>query len=1284
MTQHLRVAILSAVCGALLIGCPNPRAVCGNAIVETGEACDDGNTTPGDGCESDCRTTEATGGGTGGGAVTGGGGGSTGGGTGGGTTGGGTGGGSTGGGTGGGTTTPGCQITPGTGGTLITGTILGDTLLVAGQVLIDGTGTITCVAADCTAGAGTATRIDCPGQVVSPGLINAHDHLTYQNPPYVPAATKVAERFEHRNNWRKGQAGHTNVQTIALGVTEPVNADRFAELRQVMAGTTSVVTHGTWSTQLNGLLRNLDTTPAQGQLGTITGARGVVSETFPCNDSGGTAITSPTACPAAIDDGTLVPTDSAYFGHVAEGINAAARNEFLCLAAKTNSIVGPKSAFVHGIALTPDDLSLMATAGTSLVWSPRSNVSLYGDTAVIPVARRANVNLALGTDWLISGSMNLLRELRCADELNSGYFATALTDEELWRTVTSGGADALQASGKLGRLRVGLLADVAIFAPKAGKSAYRAVIEAEPQDVLMTMRGGTVLYGEPDLVAAFDAANECEAIDVCGAPRKVCVVPDTKTFAAVPNGMSLAQLNTATQYPLFFCGGATPTHEPSCVPERAASWGSGQTNSVNSSSIYTSASTDMDHDGIANGSDNCVGVFNPIRPLNNGVQADGDGDGLGDACDPCPLNANTTTCTAVDPNDRDGDGVPTAIDNCPLVANPAPQADTDGDGKGDACDPCPNDANPGAAGCPTTIYAIKNGTTPLGQTVALRNVLVTAVATSGFFLQVSPIDAVWVNENFSGVYAYAPGSGLSAGDRIDIPATVAANFRGQIQISGALSAGDGGVTVLSSGNALPAPVVVSPADVATDGGRAAALEAVLVRVDNITVTDIAPLPGSGDVAPTNEFVVDGGLLVNDFMYLVSPPVVNQTFLSITGVLNYRNGNSKLEPRGLTDIVSGPPSLVSLSPALVYVRAGSSTTLPAPLFVRMSNNALSDMGVTVTASSGEVTVGDGGLIVVATGTLSAEVPLTGVTSTDGGVVTLSATLGADTRTAQVRVLGATEPARLVAVDPGTAAISPGASRSFTVRLDIPAPAATDVTVSLVPNTFGVAPMTVTVPADATSASFNVTLDAAATGSATLTATLGADTATSALTVQTQALATNLIISEYGEGNSNNKYIEIFNGTGAVVDLTGYTLRNYANGGASPNATLPLTGVLNDGDAYVVCQPSIVASFNALCDVKNGVIGFNGNDAFALAQGTTVIDQVGVIGPPAPALGWAVCGVTDATVNTILIRKGSVHAPTTNWTLSAGTNDTDCQWLHFPATSEAEMLTNNTMGLHALTP
>ncbi len=94
-------------------------------------------------------------------------------------------------------------------------------------------------------------------------------------------------------------------------------------------------------------------------------------------------------------------------------------------------------------------------------------------------------------------------------------------------------------------------------------------------------------------------------------------------------------------------------------------------------------SNDADGDGVANANDNCPNVANPD-------QKDGDGNGIGDACDLSNPDA-----------DSDGDGVKNGTDNCPSVSN-ADQKDTDGDKIGDACDPDPSvpaGGNPTAGGC---------------------------------------------------------------------------------------------------------------------------------------------------------------------------------------------------------------------------------------------------------------------------------------------------------------------------------------------------------------------------------------------------------------------------------------------------------------------------------------------------------------------------------------------------------------------------------------------------------
>ncbi len=1226
MTPQLRVLFVGVACCAALTACPNPRAVCGNAKVETGEACDDGNTTDGDGCEADCLNVTATGGG--GGGAMGGGGGSMGGGagggsgTGGGMTGGGAtgGGGAMGGGVGGGggvqvcgngtpegteecddmNLTPGdgcendctltpscgngkregsefcddgnlvagdgceancmaftntstikgciginqrvpligqtCAVTAGDTGRLITGVVLTDGVTyVGGQVLIDSTGAITCAACDCSTvtGAATATQLLCPQAIVSPGLINSHDHISFQSSPLM----RTTERYEHRHDWRNGNQGHTR---LASGNSNIATQIRWAELRQVMSGTTAIVGATYSSTGNPGMLRNLDAN-ASGQLGTLAGSTGVNSDTFPLNDTAGGELTSGCGYPALP---TAPQGPVGYLPHVSEGIEPSARNEFVCLTQTNNGILSNRTALVHGIALTARDIALVAQTGTSLVWSPRSNVSLYGDTAAIPLYFRLGVNIALGTDWTISGSMNILRELQCADSLNRTYFNSVLNDEQTWRLVAAGGADATSTAASIGRIAVGKLGDVAIFKRKPG-SFFRSVIDAQPQDVVMTMRGGKVLYGDQSLVSAFDTTGMCDVIDVCGTPKRACIRAEypalTGTNAA--NTYALLQSANTNTYPLFYCNGMTPTNEPSCVPERSATSPKG-TNSHLGSTIYTVASTDTDKDGIADTSDNCPMVFNPVRPMDSMVQADADSDGTGDVCDVCPLNANTTTCTAFDPNDRDGDTVPNATDNCPNIANTT-QTDTDGDLKGDVCDACPNDPNPGNAACPSTIYAIKLGQTPAGTAVALSNALVTAVGSTGYFLQVSPSDVGYDGGDYSGVFVYAPSSGVLPGDRLNIPSATPSSYFGQIQLTGSLSAADGGVTVASSGNALPAPALVNPVDVATDGGRAAALEGVLIRVDAVTVTDIAPAPGTSDTAPTNEFVINGSLRVNDYLFLTTPfPAINQSYLSLTGVLDLRNGNSKLEPRFDSDVVSGPPRLVSLAPALVYVREDAGLTLPTPMFARLSNGAFGDTAVTVTSSGPEVQVGDGGLLFVPDGGLFAEVPLRGANSTDGGTVTLTATLGPDTRTALVRVLGPNDVPRLIALDPGTAAVTAGGLQTFTLRLDIPPATNTVITLSLMPNTIGVVPMTVTVLADSTSATVSAQIDAMATGTGTLSATLGATVLTSALTVQQVPVTNHPVISEFaprGATSAFDEFVELYNPTFADVDLNQWRLQ-----------------------------------------------------------------------------------------------------------------------------------------------
>src|SRR5690606_14580765 len=140
---------------------------------------------------------------------------------------------------------------------------------------------------------------------------------------------------------------------------------------------------------------------------------------------------------------------------------------------------------------------------------------------------------------------------------------------------------------------------------------------------------------------------------------------------------------------------------------------------------YTGMSTndDVDGDGVSNDADNCQTIFNPVRPMDGMMQPDGDQDGVGDACDPCPTDP-TDTCMVPLPGDIDADGVLDVDDNCISEANPT-QDDMDSDGIGDACDVCPTEPNPGGTACPASVYDIKDGTVPIGSNVSISDIVVT-------------------------------------------------------------------------------------------------------------------------------------------------------------------------------------------------------------------------------------------------------------------------------------------------------------------------------------------------------------------------------------------------------------------------------------------------------------------------------------------------------------------------------------------------------------------------------
>jgi len=1068
-------------------------AECGNGIREISEACDDGNTVNGDGCESTCVPTrpaqdvcpgaadlpQPAAGAT-------------------------------------------CTVVPVPGGTTASGArlymgvvLLDGKTLNGGQVLVDDKGIIQCSACDCSdhAAAAGAVKISCPQGVISPALINAHDHIDYQKAPEAGRQ----ERYEHRHDWRVGGAAHDGHTRLPAGATAADLGVRWAELRQVMSGTTAVVSSG----GRPGFLRDLNSLGAA-QEGLAE--PDVNFQTFPIGDSGGEELSSGCNYRTSIDTPSQIPPLSAYLPHVAEGISASAQNEFRCLSGEgegSQQLMTPRTAIIHGIGLTAADIAKMAEKGTGLVWSPRSNVSLYGETAMVTTYKQLGVNIALGTDWLQSGSMNILRELRCANYLNEVHYSRTFTDEELWRMVTANAADLSETWEKLGRIAPKKVADLAIFKLKSyAYSPHSAVINANAEDVVLTVRGGKPLYGDKDVVAALTvgAAEPCDDLLMCGTTKAVCAKSETgKTFTELSDANKSA-------YALFFCGDSAPTNEPTCEPQRTAT--APVAASQNGSTVYTGTRrlADYDGDGVANAQDNCPIVFNPIRPMDNSKQADTDNDGVGDACDPCPLAANSTTCTAPNPKDEDADGKFSPDDNCPGVAN-ADQKDSDTDGRGDVCDACPN-ANPDDKVCSVSLYDVKRpapaGTLPLmGYTITIPKAVVTAIAGNSYFVQVPTADLT-SGPDWSGAYVFSSSSTAAkpaVGDLIEIKSAVVASYFGQLQLTN--------VTFTKLGTApLPAPVAVSPSDVNTGGSRAAALESVLVEVSNVVVSKQEPTPGSADNAPTYEFVVDTradgsetqGLRVNDLMYRHPMPEVGTEFRRVRGILEWRNGNSKVEPRSADDLLLPPPPLVSFGTSSTqFIRVnpacdpnGCSIIGPVKLLVSLPNAYGEDVEVTVSSSdTASLRVAQGGKVIIPKGQASAEVKLIPVAV--AGSVKLTATLGSSSKETTVRVLGTTEQPTVTALTPGRIVTAPSNDVTLVAALDIPAPTGTTLEFEVTPPELGtVEPTTVPVGTDTLSVPFTFKTSATpGAGPGSITARVAGSTTAVSSTIEVAASLPQLV-------------------------------------------------------------------------------------------------------------------------------------------------------------------------------
>jgi hypothetical protein len=351
------------------------------------------------------------------------------------------------------------SVTPGAGSALLLrGTVVTTATAFSGEVLVVGD-TIACAAASCAgqAGADTASIVETNG-LIFPGLIDTHNFTlfgAFDQDDWAPMQV-YANHADWPTEPRYGAMVDAKQYLNGEGISTAdygCELEKYGELKGLIAGTTSIVGNvgATVRTCYGSLARNIDTNA--NDLGSDQIRTAVL---FP------TATSANSVCAEFSDSST-----DAYLVNIAEGTNQSARNEFINLGTVTTPdfcLYAPQTAIVHGTALLDAELTTMATAGMNLIWTPRSDVALYDATADVPLARAKGISVALGTNWGITGSQNLLDELRQADYVDNTRFDDALAAQDLGQMVTSGAAQVLGLGGVIGSIEVGAKADLTVIA----------------------------------------------------------------------------------------------------------------------------------------------------------------------------------------------------------------------------------------------------------------------------------------------------------------------------------------------------------------------------------------------------------------------------------------------------------------------------------------------------------------------------------------------------------------------------------------------------------------------------------------------------------------------------------------------------------------------------------------------------------------------------------------------------------------------------------------------------
>lgn len=318
------------------------------------------------------------------------------------------------------------------------------------------------------------------GGTIYPGLIDLHNHLSYDALPM----WKVPDRYGNRDQWarhpdyRRLISGPMNVLGKTRGYPEAIA--RYAECKSLIGGVTTSQGIALFSNAgirryYHGLLRNVE----------ISGGPDLPAADARIGDV------------EAEDAGRFLQhlqRCSCLLLHLSEGNDERAHTHFRALELDDGSVaITDALAGIHCVALKREDFDLMAARGASMVWSPLSNLLLYGETADIAAAKAAGMNIGLGSDWSPSGSKNLLGELKAAYACNR-VAGEPFTARDIVAMATRNAARLLKWQRGVGSLEAGKRADLVVVRGKV-RDPYMQLIGADETRIGLVVIDGVRRYG---------------------------------------------------------------------------------------------------------------------------------------------------------------------------------------------------------------------------------------------------------------------------------------------------------------------------------------------------------------------------------------------------------------------------------------------------------------------------------------------------------------------------------------------------------------------------------------------------------------------------------------------------------------------------------------------------------------------------------------------------------------------------------------------------------------------